>query len=114
MTFCDKLLKPTPCVCDRDGRGFHRSPSQDSHYAEGISPAARAGVVVNEHLNVMRADYDRMKATLTNCIRHGAQSQKRTNCADFRTHLLGRIAFVDMLNPNRSFPLRALFDQIEW
>ena len=73
-----------------------------------------AGVVVNEHVNVIRADYDRLKATLTNCIRHGAQSQNRTNCEDFRAHLLGRIAFVDMLNPHRGARLRALFERIEW
>jgi len=27
-----------------------------------------AGTVVNERLNVPRADYDRLKATLTNCL----------------------------------------------
>jgi RNA-directed DNA polymerase len=73
-----------------------------------------AGVVVNEHMNVIRADYDRLKATLTNCIRHGVQSQNRTKCEDFRAHLLGRIAFVDMLNPNRGSRLQALFERIEW
>jgi RNA-directed DNA polymerase len=73
-----------------------------------------AGVVVNEHVNVVRTDYDRLKATLTNCIRHGAESQNRAKCEDFRAHLLGRIAFVDMLNPNRGSRLRTLFDQIKW
>jgi RNA-directed DNA polymerase len=73
-----------------------------------------AGVLVNEHMNVVRTDYDRLKATLTNCIRHGAESQNRTKCGNFRAQMLGRIAFVDMLNPNRGSRLRALFDQIEW
>ena len=73
-----------------------------------------AGVVVNEHVNVVRTDYDRLKATLTNCIRHGVEGQNRTKCEDFRAHLLGRIAFVAMLNPNHGSRLRALFDQIEW
>jgi hypothetical protein len=73
-----------------------------------------AGIVVNRHTNVVRADYDRLKATLTNCIRHGAESQNRTNCADFRAHLLGRISFVDMLNPHRGARLRALFERIVW
>jgi RNA-directed DNA polymerase len=73
-----------------------------------------AGVVVNEHVNVIRADYDRLKATLTNCIRHDVESQNRTKCEDFRGQLLGRIAFVAMLNPNRGSRLRTLFDQIEW
>jgi len=73
-----------------------------------------AGVVVNQHLNVIRADYDCLKATLTNCIRQGAHTQNRTNCQDFRAHLLGRIAFVEMLNPQRGARLRALFDRITW
>jgi hypothetical protein len=73
-----------------------------------------AGVVVNEHPNVIRADYDKLKATLTNCVRYGAPSQNRMNCDDFRGHLLGRIAFVGMLNPNRGSRLRAIFDWIEW
>jgi RNA-directed DNA polymerase len=73
-----------------------------------------AGVVVNEHVTVIRAEYDRLKATLTNCVRHGAQSQNRTNSEDFRAQLLGKIAFVDMLNPHRSSRLRALFSRIEW
>ena len=73
-----------------------------------------AGIVVNERLNVIRADYDRLKATLTNCIRHGAQSQNRACNADFRAHLLGRISFVEMVNPMRGRRLRELFSQITW
>jgi hypothetical protein len=73
-----------------------------------------AGVVVNEHPNVIRADYDKLKATLTNCLRHGVASQNRMDCADFRGHLLGRIAFVGMLNLNRGSRLRVIFDRIDW
>jgi hypothetical protein len=73
-----------------------------------------AGIVVNARLNVVRADYDRLKATLTNCIRHGAESQNRTCCDDFRAQLLGKLSFVEMLNPTRGGRLRKLFDQITW
>jgi RNA-directed DNA polymerase len=73
-----------------------------------------AGVVVNRRTNVSRTDYDRLKATLTNCRRHGAASQNRTAREDFRAHLLGRISFVEMLNPTRGGRLRELFDRIEW
>jgi RNA-directed DNA polymerase len=39
-----------------------------------------AGIVANQHLNVIRSAYDALKATLTNCIRHGAERRivKRT------------------------------------
>ncbi len=73
-----------------------------------------AGVVVNDHPNVTRADFDRLKATLTNCIRHGAASQNRAGHDDFRAHLLGRVSFVAMINPARGQRLQALFERIEW
>jgi hypothetical protein len=73
-----------------------------------------AGVVVNVHPNVRRDEYDRLKAILTNCVRHGPASQNRDGHADFRGHLAGRIAYVTMLNPARGGRLRALFEQIQW
>jgi hypothetical protein len=73
-----------------------------------------AGVVVNERPNVSRDEYDRLKAILTNCMRHGPASQNRANSVDFRGHLLGRIAYVAMLNPTRGAKLRELFGKICW
>ena len=73
-----------------------------------------AGIVVNQRLNVMRADYDRLKATLTNCVRHGAASQNRASQADFYAHLLGRISFVETVNPARGRRLHDLFEQVSW
>ncbi|HWR17207.1 MAG TPA: reverse transcriptase family protein [Terriglobales bacterium] len=35
------------------------------------------GLVVNEHANVRRTDFDRLKAILTNCVRYGPESQNR-------------------------------------
>lgn len=73
-----------------------------------------AGLVVNERPNILRADYDRLKAILTNCIRHGAQSQNRSGHEDFFSHLRGRIAFVKSINPKRARRLQELLDQIAW
>jgi hypothetical protein len=73
-----------------------------------------AGVVVNEHPNIRRAEYDRLKAILTNCVRHGPASQDREARSDFRAYLLGKIGFVAMLNPARGAKLRQLFDAIDW
>ena len=72
------------------------------------------GIVVNQHLNVIRRDYDLLKSTLTNCIRHGPDSQNREAIPDFRAHLQGRIAFVQMVNPNRATRLQTLFNGIHW
>ncbi|WP_425618390.1 reverse transcriptase family protein [Anatilimnocola sp. NA78] len=73
-----------------------------------------AGLVVNQHLNPRRDDYDLLKATLTNCLRHGAASQNRQQLPDFRAHLLGRISYFAMINPTRAGKLQKLFDQIQW
>ncbi len=73
-----------------------------------------AGIVVNKHVNVLRADYDRLKATLTNCIRRGAEHENRMTCPDWRSHLLGRVTFVESVNPTRGRQLRELFERIDW
>lgn len=72
------------------------------------------GVVVNRHPNIARPEYDTLKAILTNCIRHGAASQNRARHANFRAFLCGKLAYVQMLNPQRGLRLRQLFDQIAW
>jgi hypothetical protein len=56
------------------------------------------GVVVNAHPNLRRKDYDILKAILYNCMRLGPVSQNRDGHADFRAHLLGRIAHLALLN----------------
>lgn len=73
-----------------------------------------AGVVVNERPNVCREDFDRLKAMLTNCVRHGPASQNRDGVPDYAARLAGRIAHVASLNPARGVKLRHLFDRIEW
>ena len=73
-----------------------------------------AGVVTNQHLNVIRSDYDLLKATLTNCVRHGPELQNREEQADFRAHLKGRVSFVEMVNQKRGAKLRQLLDRIAW
>jgi hypothetical protein len=73
-----------------------------------------AGLVANEHINVARCDYDLLKATLTNCLRHGPASQNRDRRPDFRAHLQGRVSFVESINPARGARLRDLFNRIAW
>ena len=73
-----------------------------------------AGIVANEHMNVTRADFDRLKAILTNCIRHGPGTQNRKLHPQFRSHLLGRVAFFESINPAKGERLRSIFEQIHW
>jgi len=73
-----------------------------------------AGLVANQHVNVIRSDFDRLKATLTNCVRLGPESQNRDARSHFRLHLDGRVAFVEMVNPARGARLRRILEQIRW
>jgi hypothetical protein len=73
-----------------------------------------AGLVVNQRINVRRSDFDRLKATLTNCIRHGPETQNREAHPRFRAHLEGRVAFVEAVNPGKGRRLRSLLQQIQW
>jgi len=72
------------------------------------------GIVVNEHANIARPEYERLKAILHNCSRHGASGQNREGHGDFRRHLDGRVNWVENVNPARGAKLRALFEEIAW
>ena len=73
-----------------------------------------AGLIANQRINVIRADFDRLKATLTNCVRLGPESQNREAHPQFRSHLEGRVGFVEMINASRGERLRRIFEQIRW
>lgn len=72
------------------------------------------GIVVNARPNVARGEYERLRATLHNAARTGASAQNRSAHPHFKAHLLGRIAWVEALNPGRGRRLRADFDRIDW
>ncbi len=73
-----------------------------------------AGLVTNQRLNVRRSDFDLLKAILTNCFRHGPESQNREAHPHFREHLAGRISFMESIHGEKGRRLRAIFDQIAW
>ena len=73
-----------------------------------------AGLVVNQSVNMIRADFDRLKAILTNCVRLGPESQNREEHPGFRSHLEGRVGFVEMIHPAKGKRLRAILEKIAW
>jgi len=73
-----------------------------------------AGAIINAHPNLPREEFDRLKAILTNCQRHGPESQNRKPHEDFRGYLMGKIAWVTSLNPERGAKLREIFERIPW
>jgi hypothetical protein len=72
------------------------------------------GIVVNEHPNIGRIEYDRLRAILHNAVRDGPRTQNRGAVLDFEAHLRGRIAWVSALNPARGEKLRRMFERVDW
>jgi hypothetical protein len=93
--------------------GFSVHPRKTRIMRRGVRQRL-AGVVLNEHPNIPRADYDRLKAILNNCVRLGPEGQNQHGHHDFRAHLAGRVSYVEMINPDRGRRLRDLFRRIQW
>ncbi|HWI08217.1 MAG TPA: hypothetical protein VNT54_11980 [Solirubrobacteraceae bacterium] len=72
------------------------------------------GIVVNDHPNVGCDEFDELRAILHNCATHGPEGQNRAGVRDLRSHLLGRLTWVEAVNPPRGAKLRAHFEQIDW
>ena len=98
---------------DSDGRTLSVHQRKTRIMRRGVRQY-RAGLVVNRHFDVVRTDFDRLKATLTNCVRLSPESQNREGHSGFRLHLEGRVGFVEMINPRRGERLRAMFERIRW
>ena len=98
LRVCAIALEEGFCINTRKTR--YMTQSQRQHIT---------GLVVNERPNVSRDEFDRLKATLTNAARRGLASQNIEQRGDFRSHLLGRIAFVAQVNPSRGKKLRRLW-----
>ncbi len=73
-----------------------------------------AGLVLNEKPNIDRREFDRLKAILTNCVRHGPASQNRDSHPEFAAHLAGKLAWVRFIHPGKEAKLRAIFERIDW
>jgi len=73
-----------------------------------------AGLIANQRVNIRRANFDRLKAILTNCVGKGVATQNRDGHKDSGEHLKGRIAFLASVNPVRGQRLRATYEQIRW
>lgn len=105
------LLPLLATICAELGLTLNPRKSRIMH--QGVRQQL-TGLVVNRHINVPRAGYDRLKAQLWNCLRQGAAGQNRDGHADFRAHLDGRITWVENVNPRKGHRLRLLFQQIDW
>lgn len=72
------------------------------------------GIVVNDHPNVPRLEYDRLRALLHNAARDGPAAHNRGAVPDFKAHVRGRIAWISAVNPGRGEKLRRMFEVVDW
>ena len=93
--------------------GFHPNHRKTRVMRQGVKQHA-AGIVLNEKPNIDCREFDRLKAILTNCARHGPESQNRESLTDFESHLRGRIGWVAFIHPGKGAKLLDLFDRIAW
>ncbi len=93
--------------------GFRVNPRKTCCF--GQQQAQRVtGLVVNRHPNIARADFDRLKAILTRCVRHGPAGENRAGHRDFRAWLQGSIAWCASVNPARASKLERQYARIVW
>jgi hypothetical protein len=106
----ERLLPATPAIRAAVAEIAHeegfRINARKSQLMTSAGRQRLCGVVVNVHPNVARTEYDTLKAILHNAARCGPEHS--------RDHLLGRISWIESLNPNRGSKLRARFARIRW
>jgi hypothetical protein len=72
------------------------------------------GVVVNRRPNVAREHYERLKAILHNCARHGPHTQRVGEVALLEREIAGHIAHIAAIHPARGARLRGLYERVRW
>ena len=93
--------------------GFRVNTRKTRMMRQGVRQQV-TGIVINRHANIARGEYDTLKAILTNCMRHGPQSQNREGRDNFRDYLGGKVAYVNMVNPARGAKLHRLYTAVAW
>jgi RNA-directed DNA polymerase len=71
-------------------------------------------IVVNQHPNLPRSEFDQLKAILHQCVVQGPAAQNRDGKPHWRDYLCGRVAWAAQLNPNKAQRLQRLLEQIDW
>lgn len=107
----DAFLRAATEIIEDQG---HRVNQSKTRVRRASTRQTVTSVVVNERTNVARPDFDRLKAILHNCLKHGPESQNREDLPDFRAHLQGRISWVSALHPTRGAKLLEIFNRINF
>lgn len=85
-----------------------------SHCAPAHRRQTVCHITVNQHPNLPRDEFDRLKAVLYQCVRDGPDTHNREGLPNWREHLHGRVAWAAQLNPAKAQRLQRLYDRIDW
>lgn len=96
------LARSVSQIVQEEGFAINASKSRSM---KRTSRQTVTGLVVNQHININRRDFDALKAIIHAC---GKPADRRLYDATFRESLLGKIGWVETVNPNRGQKLRRL------
>ncbi len=101
----DIILKSVPDILTDEGFALNpaKTRAQSCQHRQMVT-----GIVVNQHLNLPRPVFDRIKAILHACK---SDADNRLSDPVFRARLEGQITWVENLNPARGYKLRRLYNQ---
>lgn len=99
------LLRAVPPIVEDEGFQLNAAKTR---IMSKTSRQVVTGVVVNQHLNVNRKAFDQLKAIIHAC---GKADDLRLNDPVFRTSLLGKIGWVETVNPHRGRKLWELLSR---
>jgi len=91
--------------------GFAEHPKKTRIMRRG-SRQEVTGVVVNEKPAVPREEVRELRALLHNALRQGLDAQNRAHHPRFVEHLVGRVAYVSMVDPVRGAKLKMQLDRV--
>lgn len=117
LTFSGTLVDPRRLVSSvgtvvRD-EGFTLNSAKTRSRSAGQRQEV-TGLVVNDRLGVPREYHEQLRAVLHDAARNGPTVANRLGVPDFRSHLEGRVGWVESVNPVRGRRLRAQLDAIVW
>ena len=99
--------------CIALGEGFSLNHRKTRCLTQGRRQTV-CSIVVNQHSNLSRPEFDRLKAILHQSVMQGPAAQNREGRPHWREYLQGRVAWAAQLNPGKAQRLKRLLDQIDW
>lgn len=102
--------------------GFYMNPAKTRFTGRG-SRQEVTGLTVNDGVRVKQSFKNRVRAELYYCVKYGGENHQRhmakaagtgTRKSNYKDHLLGKICFINSVEPELGKKLLQQFNQIDW